>query len=411
MSDYSVMMRSTNGQHWIGLDHIRAVAAFLVFTWHFSHSTTGYPVSLSGAPSIFPLSILDEGHTGVALFMTLSGYIFAKILDGRSIIYPLFYWNRFIRLAPLLLVAILLAGIERFLHTGVWAITASFLAVLTAFATPMPMLGHGWWSTVVETQFYIILPFLMMVTRQSRWALLLIVVVIASTRLEWVTSVGNAKNIAYWTIFGHIDQFTLGICAFQNRDLFRRRHGVAIGIFLTFTLFYYLFDMAGGWYGLDDRKWHGYVWAILPTIEGLAYASLIAYYDGTFEPSNRGLSGFIAKAGSYSYSIYLMHFFFVFSLARFIDHNVMSLSNFYVASLWSLVCFLAMVPFAHLCFHWVEAPFLKMRRPYVRMGRHAQTPTSYREDLDAAAQGCGGSTKRLVENRMASAVRDLPTLV
>jgi len=34
-------MRSTTGQHFIGLDHVRAVAAFLVFAWHFSHTNSG----------------------------------------------------------------------------------------------------------------------------------------------------------------------------------------------------------------------------------------------------------------------------------------------------------------------------------------------------------------------------------
>jgi len=29
------------------------------------------------------MALLDEGHTGVALFMTLSGYLFAKLLDGK----------------------------------------------------------------------------------------------------------------------------------------------------------------------------------------------------------------------------------------------------------------------------------------------------------------------------------------
>ena len=33
----------------------------------------------------FIFSILSEGHTGVSLFMALSGYIFAKIIDDKDI--------------------------------------------------------------------------------------------------------------------------------------------------------------------------------------------------------------------------------------------------------------------------------------------------------------------------------------
>ncbi len=89
-------MKSSSGKYFLGLDHIRAVAAFLVFTWHFIHVNNGH----EAAPPIFPLSILTEGHTGVALFMALSGYLFAKLLDGKNIIYTSFIWNRFLRLAP-----------------------------------------------------------------------------------------------------------------------------------------------------------------------------------------------------------------------------------------------------------------------------------------------------------------------
>lgn len=80
-------MRSSSGEHYIALDHIRALAAFIVFTWHFIHATDGYPVSFEYVPALPPFSILDEGHTGVALFMTLSGYLFAKLFDGKSIDY------------------------------------------------------------------------------------------------------------------------------------------------------------------------------------------------------------------------------------------------------------------------------------------------------------------------------------
>ena len=76
-------MKSSTGQYFIALDHIRAVAALLVFIWHFSHAASGYPVPFEFTPSFFPLAIFDEGHTGVALFMTLSGYLFAKLLDGK----------------------------------------------------------------------------------------------------------------------------------------------------------------------------------------------------------------------------------------------------------------------------------------------------------------------------------------
>jgi len=358
-------MRSSTGQHWLALDHVRALAAFLVFTWHFTHSTNGYPVAFEGAPAFFPFAILDEGHTGVALFMTLSGYLFAKLLDGRSVDYPLFFWNRFLRLAPLIMVSVLLADLERYLMTGDVIVAASFAAVIGGFASFSPQ-SSGIWSIVVETHFYLVLPLLMSVSRGNRWVLLWVLAAMIAVRLGAALLVGGARELAYWTIVGHIDQFLLGIVAFRNRAIVRGRHRVAAGTALGFALFYYAFDRAGGWYGLTGRGWEQVVWAVLPTIEGAAYAFLITYYDENFSPRDTGLSRIIGKAGAYSYSIYLLHFFVVFRLARFIDEHVMSLSNFYIACLWSALCFALTIPFAQACYRWIEAPFLKSRRPYLR---------------------------------------------
>lgn len=97
-------MRSSTGQHFIALDHLRALAAFLVVAWHFLHFSDGTPVTFEGAPAAFPLALANEGHIGVALFMVLSGYLFAKLLDGKAIDYPTFFWNRFIHLAPMKLI-------------------------------------------------------------------------------------------------------------------------------------------------------------------------------------------------------------------------------------------------------------------------------------------------------------------
>ena len=64
------------------LDHIRAVAAFMVFSWHFTTFNNFHRVT----PDIylFPISLLTEGHTGVVLFMTLSGYLFSKYLKIKK---------------------------------------------------------------------------------------------------------------------------------------------------------------------------------------------------------------------------------------------------------------------------------------------------------------------------------------
>jgi len=103
-------MKSSTGQYYLGLDHLRGLAAYMVFAWYFSHVNNNH---LADA-AVFPLSLLSEGHTGVGLFMTLSGYLFAKILNGRKINYFSFLWNRALRLLLTLIAMIEQHGLLRF---------------------------------------------------------------------------------------------------------------------------------------------------------------------------------------------------------------------------------------------------------------------------------------------------------
>lgn len=53
-------MRSSSGAHYIALDHVRGLAAFMVFAWHFTHAWYGYPIPFEYIPAIFPFALLDE---------------------------------------------------------------------------------------------------------------------------------------------------------------------------------------------------------------------------------------------------------------------------------------------------------------------------------------------------------------
>jgi len=106
---------------------------------------------------------------------------------------------------------------------------------------------------------------------------------------------------------------------------------------------------------------------VLPTLEGLAFSALIAWYDGSFLHQDGPLSNLFATLGEYSYSIYLLHFYFVFTVAQWIHANVLDLSNFYVALPVSLLAFIAMIPIGYLSMRFVERPFLRLRRRYTKV--------------------------------------------
>jgi peptidoglycan/LPS O-acetylase OafA/YrhL len=196
-------------------------------------------------------------------------------------------------------------------------------------------------------------------------------VAIALRAVLWASG-QDVQQWAYWTLIGRIDQFLLGMLAWRYRRAIAGRHWYAALIATGFALAYYWYDLAGGFFSAEPGT-PSALWVIWPTVEALGWASLIAYYDGSFVPRDAGLSGAIARAGTYSYSIYLLHFYFVFDAAYLIDRYVMRLSNFYVASGWSLLCFIAMVPVARLSYRCAEEPFLRLRKRYVRtIGETAQ---------------------------------------
>lgn len=351
-------MKSSSGEYFQALDHIRAFAAFTVFAWHFFHFNDGQ----FAPPLIFPLSLFTEGHTGVAMFMTLSGYLFAKLLDGRRIVYGAFLWNRFLRLAPLLAFVVLAIAAHRW-YVG--SLDADFIK--SVLQGPIyPTLPNGGWSVTVEAHFYVILPLLLYLGSRSRFLLLGALLAAIATRWIIYEADGEIQSLAYFTIAGRIDQFILGMFAFQVRGFFKGRGGVAFLIALAFLSFWYAFDRSGGFYGLIDSP--SPIWIYLTTVEGLAYASFIAWYDASFGYRDSRWARFAALIGTYSYSIYLLHFFVVFRMPVLIDRYVFDLSNPYVLLALSPAGFLAMVPLSYLSYRFIEAPFLKYRVPYLRRG-------------------------------------------
>lgn len=362
--------------HFIALDHVRALAAFLVFAWHFTHGANGFPIPFEYVPTLFPLSLIDEGHTGVALFLTLSGYLFAKLIGGNSIDYKAFLWNRALRLLPLLVLVILIIGIRKFIAGRNMYYYANSIAAGVLF----PTLPNGGWSITVEVHCYVVLPLLLWMLRKSK--LLPLLIICAAVALRWLIyhEKGGVQFLAYWTIVGRIDQFVFGMLMYHCRTYVAHRHLLAVGVLVGFAVFYWYFDMLGGFYQKPYSPAFRPLWIIFPTVEGIAYAVGIAWYESSFSHAGTGVSRFIGRIGEYSYSIYLLHFFVVFRAASFVHERIMNISNFYLACLWAAVCFILMIPTGYLSFRFIEAPFLALRKRYI-VG-----PVSKQETSGSSAQ-------------------------
>lgn len=355
-------MKSTSGVRYIALDHVRALAAFLVFTWHFLHFGMGHPPIADDVVPLFPFAVLDEGHTGVALFMALSGYLFAKLLDGKEVDYRAFFWNRALRLLPLLVVVVLLVGAQKYasganMHRYAHAIAKGVL---------WPTLPNGGWSITVEAHFYLLLPPLLWIMRKSRMGLLGVVAAAIALRVLLRHENGQVQSLAYFTLVGRIDQFVIGMLAWSFRSCFAKRHTLAVLVATAFMLFYWQFDRMGGFRHMPSYPSPSALWIVLPTIEAIAYAVCIAWYDNSFSPATTGVSGFIGRIGEYSYSIYLLHVFVVVRVASAMYDYGVPIPNFYAACAWSLLLFLMMMVPGYLSYRFVESPFLRLRKRYLR---------------------------------------------
>lgn len=339
-------MRSSGGQYFAGLDHVRGLAAFLVVSWHFIHWSNGIPVPFNRDWWLGPF---DEGHVGVSVFMTLSGYLFAKLIGDRRIDYGGFLWNRIIRLFPLLMLTMAVYG---------WLHGFSALAVVLGVIEGMvfPILPNGGWSITAELHFYLVLPPLLAALRRDwRWAGGLLALSIGGRIALWAAGV-DVQHLAYMTIVGRIDQFVCGIAAWRARDLISGK--VAVTGLVGLWGFYAWFGWNGGYYGDLPDGW----WTVVPAIEGLTIAALIAWYD------RHPLKDVwvLRKAGQYSYSIYLLHFFFVREAALFVHQRIVPIDSYWLALPWAVLFFGGMMVVGGFAWKLVEEPPLRWRRPYIR---------------------------------------------
>ena len=351
-------MRSTSGQYYINLDHVRALAIFLVFVWHFNHFEEGNVQS----PLFFPMSILTEGHTGVSIFLTLSGYLFAKLLGNKAINYKMFILNRALRLFPLLFVVITIGTFQAALNSnlGLSLLKPILKGVL------WPTLPNGGWSITVEMHFYLMLPILLIVFlgKKIQWTILVLGIFLLARYLEFKFGT-NVQFRSYYTILGRFDQFALGILAFRYRERIPDRNSVGVAVALTFLCYFSFFDQLGGYYGPFKYGDLSLIWIFQLTIEGLAYAVLIAWYDKKSLQINQFTWG-IAKVGQWSYSIYLLHCFVIFSIPGFLDTRIFDVSNSYIKLVAATIVFVMFLPIGYLSYTYIESPFLKYRRSYIK---------------------------------------------
>jgi len=367
-------MKSSSGFYRPGLDQLRGLAIYLVFCWHFVHSDN--IVTLTGEQAAWwPLNVVNQGFAGVSLFMVLSGYLFAGLTEGRDIRWGAFLRNRALRLLPLLVV-VMLAALVKFSAQGKldeWVTRLSW-------GWLMPSLPQGAWSITVEAHYYLLLPLLLWLGRRHPARLLLALALAMAVRALLLPLGSDLGTLGGYTIVGRLDQFVLGMLAWHARSWLKGRHMVWGLAALGYSIHVYTLDHMGAPWGprFRDDAW----WIWLPTVDGLFFAMTVAWYDTSFEGRKISLPGRLAiLAGQSSYSMYLLHTFWVFSAARWIHAHVWAMNSAQSAIAVASLLFVLALPTAMLSYRFIELPFLRARKLY-----EAQAPAQTPAEAAAAQQ-------------------------
>lgn len=368
-------MKTTSGTYISRLDHLRFLAAFMVFHWHFALFNS---LSHTDVPSFWPLSLLREGHTGVAFFMTISGYIFSKIAIGHTINYREFIRNRLFRIAPLFAVWVTL-----YFYIGK-ADPLKLIAAVFFFLNPNVVPANGW-SVIIEFQCYLIFPFLILFADRHgvRYlAGLLMLLVLLKTGV-WAQT-GTVQGISYSTIFGRMDQFLCGMIAARLAE--RASAGALSKVFpwialgfaaIALSYLYHRFNAMGGYFdgnaGGDSKR---ALWIVMPTLEGALYGALIIGYVALPIPIPKLIDKFFAKLGEVSYSLYLCHAFVLISTTRFLIDNLhVSIDTYAKEFVFGTFVVLPMCfAFSFVTYYLIEKPFLGFRRNYLERLPSELTP-------------------------------------
>lgn len=356
-------MKSRNLSYIPEVDHLRLLAALLVFAYHFFHYYRG---EWRSYPDQLFLGFIVEGHTGVGLFFVLSGFIFMTIaLNGQSIRYTEFLRNRLLRIAPLFLVVFVVAismGRDKFE-------AQDLLYLLITNLGDAPTSWHfatgAAWSISVEFVFYLVFPFLAATTlKRGPKFLLLWLVLLVVIKLAAYLATENSRHMLYSTLVGRFDQFLIGMLAALAYAQFRttlERWGKWLFI-AAILLALILTGLQARWVSFlapEPKQPLGIIWGMVEA--GVWGFFVVAYLSARLHLPAR-VDHALARGGEWSFSFYMWH-----TLVIFVCYSLFGPvgGTGALAMAANAVFVLALTfAFAALSYSIIERPFLEMRKRY-----------------------------------------------
>lgn len=365
-------MESPNRRYLPAVDHLRAFAALLIIFYHSFHLLSPRLTLHRAWESSdwihtrnFFLASIIEGHTAVALFLVISGFILTYGSLGRNISYRGFYWNRFLRLFPLFLF-ILITGANAFRAQFQFA---SFVAWVLQFGylTAGPPFGV-WtgvsWSISVEAHLYLLFPAIRhFLSRDQLWPLFRLAVIVWLVRLGALALGADIIDLTYATALGRFDQFLAGAVLawlFHRYGIPAKLAALFPAIVVGVCAALYGFHLSGGYPG--RQSWR-VAW---PTAEAILWAAFIAGYIAFARYLPRLIDSALQFLGKISYSLYLVHIIVIWIFAGkgwYFHLPSLTVNENIFLTIFAVVL-PVVIPISALTFASIEKPFLAMRLRY-----------------------------------------------
>ena len=381
---------SENKQFYPALDGLRAVAVLMVFWQHYS------------AGSSFAAAF-RWGWTGVDIFFVLSGFLITGILyDTRHAParFRNFYVRRALRIFPLfygvLLVALLLAPIFRWVWHPVWALWPLYLGNFGRFlwlkdylANPMPMdhlvsarlarsdfallFGH-FWSLCIEEQFYLVWPFVVFAVKdrvrlRNLCAASVILCLLGRVICQITLSPAmlNAGFLERFTPL-RVDSLLLGgLLALALRGpeagLVRRLGRLVLPLTLGLFALLQVAALVRTGHALDARLSAGVISTVGYTVIDLLAAGLILNTIELGSVSYRALNNsWLRRLGQISYGFYIFHDMF-HPVYLHLAYRLHPRPERLYATVM-LIALVATAILSYLSFRFFESPFLRLKRRF-----------------------------------------------
>jgi peptidoglycan/LPS O-acetylase OafA/YrhL len=359
-------MNSTDGRpavagtdvRYFNLDFGRALAITLVTGFHLWR--------FYGGPASAVSPILASGYTGVDLFFVISGYAMTMTWQRqRSIGFARtmsFWLARLLRIYPAYLVAMLLwvimarAGIAP-KPTATYDVVMHTLMLHTLDPSTFFSVSGVFWTLAVEVHFYLLFPLLIMLSRQLRFA-----VVLLALLLDLALTLGFAGRFdpmvfpVKWNAITFLPLFLLGIELHGSGSSAAWRPFAWLAGLVAVTMMFApeLFEPMAN----PDRSL-----ALFNRLLIGAGLGLLCIKGMPSRVPRNVVTGLIARIGVASYSIYLYNYIFFATKAPLVGGVV-----------GYLLSVVAVMAFGIMMWWLIERPAEAIRHGW--RSRHAAVPSS-----------------------------------